>query len=153
MGSNGGAPVSAGPFNGEYAFMAAAAIRQGQSPMVLVVDDEHQVCETLADLFDAEGFTPVCVRSDRQAVEALRSRHRFACLVVDVNLGRGTTGFDVARLARQLDPALAVVYISGDAREASFRAHGVPGSAFLEKPFTPSELLDEVRKLLADNDD
>jgi DNA-binding response OmpR family regulator len=122
-------------------------------PLVLVVDDEHRVCETLADLFEAEGFVPVCVRSDRQAFEALRRHPRFSCLVVDVNLGPGTTGFDVARFARQLDPALAVIYISGDAREASFRAHGVPASTFLEKPFTPSELLDRVRALVGDNDD
>jgi FixJ family two-component response regulator len=120
--------------------------------VVLVVDDDHRICETLFDHFDADGFRPVCVRSDRQAYEALRRNSGVGCLVADVNLGPGTTGFDVARFGRQLNPELAVIYMSGDATEASFLANGVPGSIFLEKPFTPSELLDEVRKLIGDND-
>jgi predicted esterase len=32
-------------------------------------------------------------------------------MIVDVTLGTGTTGFDVARFARQLDPHLAVIYV------------------------------------------
>jgi hypothetical protein len=35
----------------------------------------------------------------------------------------------------------------------SFEANGVPGSLFLAKPFTTDELLEQVRKLVGDNDD
>jgi DNA-binding response OmpR family regulator len=74
-------------------------------------------------------------------------------MVVDVNLGAGTTGYDVARFARRIDPELAVIFVSGQTSRASFEANGVPGSLFLEKPFTVQDVLVRLRKLVGDNDD
>ena len=34
-------------------------------------------------------------------------------MVTDINLGRGVTGFDIARRARELNGAIKVIYISG----------------------------------------
>lgn len=65
-----------------------------------------------------------------------------------MNLGAGTTGYDVARFARQLLPEVAVVYISGEVAPTSFKAFGVRGSAFLPKPFTPAELVEAVTTTL-----
>jgi DNA-binding response OmpR family regulator len=93
------------------------------------------------------------VQSDRQAYEALRREDAFDCMVVDVNLGEGTTGYDVARFARRIDPALPVLYVSGQTSPASLKAHGVRGSLFVSKPFTPRELLERVHVLVGDNDD
>ena len=57
----------------------------------------------------------------------------------------------MARFARQVIPQIAVVFISGDVREAAFRAQGVPDSVFLEKPFQLDELVSALaRKLAAD---
>src|SRR5439155_22737574 len=64
---------------------------------VLVVEDEPQICELLADVLRAEDYEPVCVEHDEPAFAALRSETDFACMIVDVNLGVGTTGYDVAR--------------------------------------------------------
>ena len=120
---------------------------------MLVVEDDHHICELLTDALEAEGIEPRCVSSDREAYEALKSGERFGCMVVDINLGSGTTGFDVARYARQIDPQLAIIYVSGEINEGSFKAFGVPGSLFLPKPFLPSDLLERVRMLTGDNDD
>jgi DNA-binding response OmpR family regulator len=64
---------------------------------------------------------------------------------VDVNLGRGTTGFDVARFARQVIPDLSVIYITGEASAGSFMAFGVPESDYIQKPFAPGELVEKLR--------
>jgi FixJ family two-component response regulator len=69
----------------------------------------------------------------------------FAAVILDVNLGSGTTGFDVARFARQVVPDLPVIYVSGDADRVSFETFGVPGSEFLEKPFAPEDMLRIIR--------
>lgn len=119
---------------------------------VLVVDDEPPVCEWLADLLRAEGFAPVCARSDGHAYEALRTSGGFACLIVDVNLGVGATGYDVARFARRLHAALPVIFVSGQAAPGSLERYGVPGALFLEKPFTSDVLLQQVRRLVGEND-
>lgn len=123
------------------------------APRVLVVEDEPHICELMFDILRDGGFEPVCVRSDRGAYEALQHTDTFASLIVDVNLGSGTTGYDVARFARRSDPELAVIYVSGQTSDASLEANGVAGGLFLAKPFTACELLEELRKLIGDDDD
>ena len=110
-------------------------------PKVLVVDDDPAICAVIAHILSDAGVATVCAQSDRQAYLALDSDGPFKALVADLNLGHGTTGFDVARAARAKLPSLRVLYITGEASDASFRTFGVEGSRFLFKPFSASELL------------
>ena len=48
-------------------------------------------------------------------------------LIIDLNLGEGPDGWAVARLARQLMPALPVVYVSA-ASEHEWTSMGVPNT-------------------------
>jgi DNA-binding response OmpR family regulator len=132
--------------------VSEAALNPAIEARVLVVEDDRQICELLTDALEAAGIAPRCVSTDRDAYDALRRGERFGCMIVDVNLGAGTTGFDVARFACQLDPQLAVIYVSGQTSEASFKAFGVPGSLFVPKPFLASELMERVRMMIGDND-
>lgn len=132
--------------------MPEAAPEAVSAPRVLVIEDERDVCELLTEFLADNGFDAVCVESDERAYQVLRQSPPFACIVVDVNLGRGTTGYDVARYARQLAPQAPVIYVSGQTSQASFRANGVAGSLFLPKPFTGAELLHRLRMLVGDND-
>lgn len=132
--------------------MSEAAPQPSTARRVLVVEDERALCELLSEMIEDDGFEPVCVHTDKQAYQALRRDSDFACMVVDVNLGKGTTGYDVARYARGIAPQVAVIYVSGQTSEASFRANGVAGALFLPKPFTPAELLERLRMLVGDND-
>jgi len=133
--------------------MSQAYQQYDANPRILVVEDEPQICELLSDMLQDGGFDTLCVQSDRGAYEALQHVGGFACMVVDVNLGSGTTGYDVARFARRTDPELSVIYVSGQTSPASIEANGVPGGLFVEKPFTAGELLKRLRKLVGDNDD
>jgi DNA-binding NtrC family response regulator len=112
---------------------------------VLVVEDDEAICALITEILVEAGLETKCVRTDQSAYAELTGVPTFAALLVDVNLGKGTTGFDVARFARQVDPRLPVIYISGDASQESFRAFGVPDSEFLQKPFTQDQLLQIVR--------
>jgi CheY-like chemotaxis protein len=132
--------------------MSEARPKRSAMARVLIVEDEPHVRELISDLLQEEGFEAVCAQSDRGAYEALEHQREFTCMIVDVNLGSGTTGYDVARFARRTDPGLAVIYVSGQTSRASFEANGVPGSLFLEKPFTMQGVLDHLRKLVGDND-
>lgn len=133
--------------------MSEAALSPVSKARVLVVEDEARICELLTDMLEMDGYQSQCVQTDRGAYETLQHDRAFACMIVDVNLGSGTTGYDVARYARRIDPRLPVIYVSGQTSSASFEVNGVPGSLFLPKPFTADELLDQVRKLAGDNDD
>jgi DNA-binding response OmpR family regulator len=120
---------------------------------VLVVEDEREACELISEFLHLEGLEPHCVTNDRDAYAALKGQAPFSCMIVDVNLGTGTTGYDVARYARQIDPQLPVIYVSGQTSSRSIDAYGVPGALFVEKPFLGPQLVEQVRKLIGDNDD
>lgn len=132
--------------------MAAAAFQADPAERVLIVDDDASVCETMSEALEEAGLAVHCAQTDREAYALLGARRGYVALVVDVNLGVGTTGFDVARFGRQLKAELPVIYISGQASRASFQAFGVPGSSLLEKPFSPQELVRAVQAVIGDNE-
>ena len=113
---------------------------------VLVVEDDHAICAFITDVLEEAGVETVCVQTDRAAYAVLATSPTFRALVLDINLGSGTTGYDVGRFARQAIPDLPVIYMSGETSESSFEAFGVSDSEFLAKPFTRAELLSALRK-------
>ena len=108
---------------------------------VLVLDDDPAVCRLIGDMIEDIGLGTVCIYGDTEAYSALNASPAFKAVILDVNLGKGTTGFDIARFARQVIPEINVIYVSGDWSETSFRAFGVPHSHFLTKPLDHGDLL------------
>ena len=111
---------------------------------VLVVEDEPAVCTVMQDQLIDVGYEATCVNNDAAAYRELAAR-RFAAILVDINLGRGTTGFDVARYARRIDPKVAVVYVTGSSAE-SVAVHGVRGAIMVSKPFDRTDLLNALEE-------
>ena len=108
---------------------------------VLVVDDDPAVCELIHDILREVRLKAVCVSEEREAYRIIPTLPTIQALVVDVNLGAGPTGFDLARFARQVIPDLPVIYVTGQSTRDSFQAFGVPGSDYLQKPFSVDDLL------------
>jgi DNA-binding response OmpR family regulator len=111
---------------------------------VLVVEDDQAICALIADILADAGFETECVQSDEAAYRLLAAGPPFVLLILDINLGAGTTGYDIARAARKALPGLPVIYVSGEASDAGSAAFGVPGSVFVAKPFKRQELLDAI---------
>jgi DNA-binding NtrC family response regulator len=113
---------------------------------VIVVEDEALLrilveMTLLATDYDFEVLSDV-----DSALEALDSEAKDSdVLLTNVNLGDPElTGFDLARRARQLNPNIFVIYISG-AERAQFEKEKVPGSVFLDKPVDTNRILEIVR--------
>ena len=69
-------------------------------------------------------------------------------LITDIRLARNSlTGWDIAHLARELNPTIFVVYITGDSA-LEWALRGVPGSILIQKPFDPREVVSAVSHLL-----
>jgi DNA-binding response OmpR family regulator len=120
---------------------------------VLIVEDDRAIGDLIADAVRGIGLEPSCFSTDVEAYSALPTLPVFAALVVDVNLGEGTTGFDVARFARHVIPEIPVVYVTGAVTEDSFRAFGVPDSTFVAKPFVTDQLMGALRSQLKTTED
>jgi CheY-like chemotaxis protein len=107
---------------------------------ILIVEDDPGVADVMIGLLqDDLGFDCHWAKSDIDAQDTVARGPAPAALVLDVNLGPGTTGFDVARFVRQRHPDVPVIYTTGAVPEASFKAFGVPHSFFLPKPFYAEE--------------
>jgi DNA-binding response OmpR family regulator len=59
----------------------------------------------------------------------------------------GLDGWEVARSAREMDPAMPVIYMTGTQGE-EWASKGVPNSVLLAKPFAPAQLVTAVAGLL-----
>ena len=118
-------------------------------PIILVVEDDHLIQSIVEDALEDGGFEIVIASSGEEALGLLDSaavKHR--ALVTDINLGRDKLdGWEVARHAREIDPAFPVVYMSGDSAE-DWASKGVPNSIMLSKPFAPAQLVTAVSQLL-----
>jgi CheY-like chemotaxis protein len=84
------------------------------SVRILIVEDEKIIQDVLEAAFEDGGFAVAIVGSGEQAVAALDGRREAVqALVTDIDLGSRTTGWDVAKHARELIPDLPVVYVTG----------------------------------------
>ena len=129
--------------------------RQSQIPAVgggehlLVVEDEPSLRRVLDRTLAGLGYR---VTTASSAEEALRLAGRMDAppdaVVTDIVLP-GMHGAELARELRHRWPSLRVLFTSGYAEQSVLASipRG-PGSAFLQKVFTPSELLAAVRSLL-----
>ncbi len=116
----------------------------------LVVDDDSAVCELICEGLRDRGVSAECVNTDTAAYRRITALPTLNALILDINLASGTTGYEVARFARQVIPEVAVFYLSGEVAPGSFHASGVPRSEFLEEPFAPDEIAERTsRKLRA----
>ncbi len=121
----------------------------GGAETVLVVEDEPRRARLLGDTLRSRGYV---VLEASNGLEALRvaAGHDgpIHLLVTDVVMPH-LSGRALAEHLAALRPALKVLYLSGYTDDAIMR-HGVhEGSAFLQKPFTPDALAQQVRAVLA----
>ena len=83
-------------------------------PVVLVVEDDHEIQTIVEDALTEGGFEPAIAPSGEEAVTLLKGRKtKYRALVTDIHLRGKMDGWDVARQAREIDPEFPVVYLSG----------------------------------------
>jgi len=107
------------------------------APRVLVVEDEALICVETADTFEHQGFEVHIALNGEDALRQLRGGLVVDVLFTDINMGGDVDGVMLARLARELMPALAVVYTSGTVQSI---AQAVAGSRFVPKPYSPDRV-------------
>lgn len=116
-------------------------------PLLLYVEDEALIAVAVTEALQEAGFEVQHVHNGREAADALRERAlQYQALVTDVRLPL-VDGWELARLARELNPSIPVVYVSGDSA-AEWSAHGVPNSLMLQKPFAMAQIVVAVTTLL-----
>lgn len=109
--------------------------RSGDRYRVVVVDDEdliRRLASGMAGRLQVEMFTAATAE---EALDLL-GRTRVDALVIDVMLGDGMDGIELARRVLAVQPWLAIVLMSGYL-EDDYAFEGLPpDTQFLSKPFS-----------------
>nr|WP_294501015.1 PAS domain-containing protein [uncultured Rhodopila sp.] len=113
---------------------------------VLIVDDEAGVREVNAIILEEDGYAVRQADSGEAALAAIQDGH-FDLALVDYAMP-GMRGTEFVRRARQRQPDLRVVYVTGNAEPlvADLDDHRDP---VLAKPYSPGVLLAAVQDSLA----
>ena len=117
---------------------------------VLVVDDERDTNDILANLVQARGFEPIQVFSGEQALAAVAER-KPDLILLDLMLP-DIDGFELCdRLKRARETNLIPIVMVTALQDAHHRATGVRVGAngYLTKPFTPAQLYEMIDAALA----
>jgi DNA-binding response OmpR family regulator len=115
---------------------------------ILVIEDDQAVQAIVEEALTEGGFEPAIAASGEEAVTLLRGmRGKYRALVADISLMGRLDGWEVARRAREIDPAFPIIYITA-AHADRWASQGVPNSVLLAKPFAPAQLVTAISQLL-----
>ena len=82
-----------------------------RTPRILVVDDEADHAEAMAETLERVGYTVRTETSGESALQALENED-FDIVLTDLVMGE-VSGIDILREARKVVPDVAVIVISG----------------------------------------
>jgi DNA-binding response OmpR family regulator len=114
---------------------------------LLIVDDDRELCELVAELLEGEGFeVEVSNRSGEGLARALSGEHSL--VVLDVMMP-GMNGFEVLRRLRAEGSSVHVLMLTARGEDID-RIVGLEIGAddYLPKPFNPRELVARIQAVL-----
>jgi CheY-like chemotaxis protein len=119
------------------------------SATVMVVDDEPVIRMLVTDVLERFGYTVIEAPDAQEAIARLRAGTQLELLITDVGLPGGINGRQLVETAREIDPALKVIFITGYAEHAVLRSSPLErGTRVLIKPFSVEALASRIRELM-----
>ena len=114
-----------------------------------MVEDEVQVRELVQEILQAEGYTVLTAADGNEGLQLCSAYGGPIDLLLTDVVMPGLSGPEMAQHILPMRPRIKIAYMSGYASDA-MGDHGVldPGTAFLQKPFTPDILITTIRETL-----
>jgi len=115
---------------------------------VLLVEDAPMIRRLAREIMLRAGYTVIEAGDSEQAMQLAGKEERIDVLLTDLIMP-GPSGVELAEQLRGLRPQVRVLFMSGYSDNAIVR-DGLLGesAAFLQKPFTPEELLRKLRHVI-----
>jgi DNA-binding NtrC family response regulator len=116
-------------------------------PQILVVDDEINICRSVEKILSKIGLRVRTAVNGQDALRLLESEP-FDVVLTDLKMSR-LGGMEVLRRAKELNPQMPVIVMTGYASVSSAVEVMKLGAVdYLPKPFTPDEIRAVVRQAL-----
>jgi FixJ family two-component response regulator len=114
---------------------------------VAVVDDDEQVCRSLARLLRAAGMQPIAYAS-AEAFLADTKCPDFHCLVLDIQLG-GMSGIELAQRLIAVGRHTPIIFITAHHDpESRAAAEALGCSAYFRKTDPGTDVLEAIRRVV-----
>ena len=131
--------------------MTAAATAVNGDPrdqgIVVVVDDEPGICETLAEVFQDEGYAVHCAPDGARALALFKELERRPCVVL-LDLIMPIMDGNAVYEAMKADPELSKVAVVITTSDPSIAP---PGVSIMKKPVSLKLLIEMVHKCCRDS--
>jgi len=129
----------------------------GVAPRILIVDDEPYMCDVCSRTLQRGGYEVIAMSDSHAAARLLHGQQRFDLLLTDITMP-AMSGLELAHVAREQDPTIAIIIMTGYATMENLQQSVRRGIAdFLSKPFELDHLrlaVDQAlhkRSILQDN--
>ncbi len=101
---------------------------------ILIVDDEAFIRENLERILAEDGYRPISTESPEDAI-GIVAEEEISLVLLDLNLGN-SSGLDVLRAMRDVDPDILVIIITGYGTvESAVEALKIGAYDYIKKPF------------------
>jgi len=116
--------------------------------IVLIADDNHDFCSTIADIVQSNGYETHTIQNPEEALNYLdKNNKKVGVLLLDIEFGPDTklTGIDVLEQSRRKYPAIPLVMITGKGTiDTAVKATKLGAINFIEKSILTKEKLGNV---------
>jgi signal transduction histidine kinase/DNA-binding response OmpR family regulator len=122
----------------------------GGTETILVVEDDLAVQATVVDMLQGLGYRVLKANDGQGALTILQSGIPIDMLFTDVVMPGPVRSIEVARQAKQMLPAIEVLFTSGYTQNAIVHGGRLdPGVELISKPYRRDELARKIRQLFA----
>ena len=115
---------------------------------ILVIDDDTELCELLAEYLKPEGFEITAVYDGEQGLQlAVSGAGQYDLIVLDIMLP-GMNGFEVLQRLRSQADTPVLMLTARDEEVDRIVGLEMGADDYLPKPFNPRELIARARAIL-----
>ena len=119
------------------------------NPLVLVVDDEHHMCNILRRILEKEGYKVITAPEGMTALK-LTEENNPDVILLDLMMP-GIDGREGCRRVRELFPAIQIIYFTAKVEPIDtlkLRELRSEADAFIAKPATSRKILSGISRVL-----
>lgn len=117
------------------------------SGRILIVDDNEDLAENVAELLIEEGYQAIPSISPEDAI-AKASSEKYDCIVLDVRMP-GMDGIDLRRKLVRSQPGACFVFMTAYASDERLELAKRFSLGVLPKPFAPGSLIELIEQCRA----
>jgi len=114
---------------------------------ILLIDDEIEFVETLAERLELRGYEPT-IAGDGESAISMIAKQSFDVAILDLMMP-GLSGLDTLRQIKEIDKTLPVIMLTGHgSTKDGMEGMRMGAFDFLMKPLDINELLEKIKLAL-----